>query len=215
MRLPHPKTLTWREVRPNLHRFNANIDHVAASAWRHVPTVGGTRSGWERDVSRAFLNKYGKWTLGWCWGVGEATLGGGPVHAWCCPEHSYTTHDDTARLCAQSLIEWRSWIELLAKTFVDLKPASAEAVGPAATSLIMQVAQRTEARDVWDGHAAQVVLWFLESHGVDTKTSTHIVNTTVSDKLEGWTEPDDETLTEIDRDFAKAATPLFHLQAEV
>lgn len=206
MRVTHPKTLTWREVRPASHRFQPNVDHVAGTAWRYVPTVGGTQFGWEFDVSRALERKYGKWAVGWCWGVGEASIGGGPVAGWCCPEHSYTTHDETARRCAASLIEWRTWLEELAELFKNLKPASAEAVGPAATSVIMHVAARTKAQDIWHVHAIQVVGWFLEACGVDTKASVQIATSVLDDKLEKWTEPDDELLEEIDREFAKAAT---------
>jgi hypothetical protein len=204
-----PWKLTWREVDPRINPFKATLAEATAKARPRVPVRDGKREGWEPDVTDVFVKAYGKWASGWCWASGEGTIGGGPVRAWCCAPHSYTTQDATAQKCAEGLLDWRAWLTTLAGWFVELgaKPGqdAESAFAYALPTLIARVAERTGAGDAWYNHAQQVLTWFLESHGADGKRAAKAVHAATKGIWSSWSEPSESELAAVVPEFARVA----------
>ncbi|MGI5241709.1 hypothetical protein [Dactylosporangium sp. CA-139066] len=108
-------TLTWPEVDPDRHPFDAAAAPAVVRALAPAAAFPGrdatARRAWADAMGSAIVGHYGRWASGWRWAVGEGDLDGGPVRAWCCFNHSITTPEATPAAVAAGLVEWRGWLE--------------------------------------------------------------------------------------------------------
>ncbi|MEV0176798.1 hypothetical protein AB0I00_37510 [Streptomyces sp. NPDC050803] len=197
-------TLTWDQVDPARHPFPWDADEerqVLLLAGEVLPVQYPGQEPREvqyrsADVLNAlFVGRYGLWARHWSWGVGEGG-GGGVVGSWCCPPHSVTTPEETARRAVAALVEWREWVEELAGRFEELAPppgADAEArswhIERAAVRLVTRVVDRTGAQCGWYGICRVTLAWFLMSTGMSTVAAWAAVEEAVGGRFASWTTP--------------------------
>jgi hypothetical protein len=207
-----PERLTWADVDPAAHPFAP--DAATAAIRRLLPTRGGWPERWTDSVTAVLVDLYGSWVCGWRWAHGEGEIGGGPVGAWCCPQHSMTTPQATAQRVHAAVLEWRGWLEELAGMFARLappkgadKPAKRDAWERAAVQLVTAVADRTGAGDAWYIHCEQVLGWYLVSCGLPEKSAHARVRKAVKGAFASWIEPNEQTVQGIGRLMAGTDTP--------
>ncbi len=207
-----PQVLSWDEVDPRLHPFDAgSAPEVVAGlgpatdipvrpsgadgyseimAWAHE---AGT--AWTEAMTRALVDRYGRWVLGWRWALDEGDIGGGPVGSWCCPSHSIGTPEETLGRVTAALIEWREWLEDLAERFdrfpLDAPPAEDRHLTwqRATVRLVTHVVDRTTAGDAWYSHCEQVLTWFLNRWGVPPEKARGLVEEAIGGQFGSWVEP--------------------------
>lgn len=157
----------------------------------------------EREITARLVDRFGRWASGWRWAADEGSLGGGPVHAWCCPKHSLTTPEETAPRVHAALDEWRAWtLRLHARFQEHVVPQAAvqdveRSFQQAVTLLVHEVIVQTNAGDAWYNHCAQVLAWYLEFNGIDPADSAAMVEGAISGKFESWVGPDDASLAAV------------------
>ncbi|MCC2313651.1 hypothetical protein [Cellulomonas xiejunii] len=209
-RPPAPSSLTWADVAPDRHPFDAG---AAPAVVRRLPPaaavprsarggrgLGGKQStgdDWVDRMSLALVAHYGPWASGWSWGRGESVHDGGPVAAWCCPQHSITSRSATLTTVATALVEWRSWLEELDERFGRFLPAAPDA-GPgevlavwerAVADLVTAVVERTNAESGWYRHCRQVLGWFLSAAGVPEREHRALLDEALDGRFHSWSEP--------------------------
>ncbi|MFI5754800.1 hypothetical protein [Streptomyces sp. NPDC051569] len=199
----NPGTLAWTEVDPDRHAFDMNEAEAALLlplVVALIPPAAAIRGpGWDAmdPVTQLLVDRYGRWACGWNWSVGEGDVDGGVIGSWCCPPHSVTTPENTASLVIEALEEWRAWLEDLSERFAALAPpaaASGDEGDPwpwarACTRLVTVVADRSEAESGWMRHCAQVLEWFLASHGFGESEADAIVGTAIGGRFDSWVTP--------------------------
>ncbi|MFG2819798.1 hypothetical protein ACGFX4_10265 [Kitasatospora sp. NPDC048365] len=223
-----PHVLGWADVDPARHPFDAAAAPVAVAGLgpaRSVPVrpVGGAADRaviawsyaegreWTEAMTRALVERYGPWSLGWRWARDEGDIGGGPVGAWCCPRDSITTPDDTLARVAAALCEWRSWVVELAERF-ERHPLDSGSAGQrslawerATVQLVNLVVDRTGAGDAWYGHCRQVLGWFLTRWGVAPDAADLMVAEAIDGRFHSWAEPSRELVAEVAEQLAARA----------
>jgi hypothetical protein len=213
-----PQTLTWGEVDPTLHSFDSSAAYEIAKAL--IPSKGDKNekirfsvaegNAWEESVTDALVEHYGRWACGWRWARDEGSIGGGPISIWCCPKHSCTTRDETAKRVHEALLQWRKWIEELARRFAALGPGESEtlvaAFEKAVVSLVTDVVERTAAGDAWYAHCEQVLGWYLEMYNIPSASATALIRRAIGGRFESWVAPDDEVVSDVARKVASDAT---------
>ncbi|MGW6918098.1 hypothetical protein ACWGB8_30445 [Kitasatospora sp. NPDC054939] len=87
-----PVTLSWPEVDPRVHPFDADSALAAVRALRPsalvperpaggpadaavVGWVHGEGGCWAEELNRALVDRFGAWAAGWRWGRDEGVLG--------------------------------------------------------------------------------------------------------------------------------------------
>jgi hypothetical protein len=204
-----PYLLQWSDVDPARHPFDA--DEARAVVWSVAspvpprPVRDGSRMvgeeeahRWRRAVSHALVERYGRWACGWCWSRGEGDIDGGPVGGWCCGPHSISSEDETLARVADSLVEWRGWLEDLAEQFGrflplpdpdessdDLVVAWEVAVG----QLVIATVDRTLSESGWYNHCNQVLTWFLTAAGMPPQHHSTLVADAIGGRFHSWVEP--------------------------
>ncbi|MEH1057919.1 hypothetical protein V6U89_22255 [Micromonospora sp. CPCC 206171] len=222
-----PWWLTWPEVDPARHSFDRpsvpDVVRLLAPA-ASVPTRPPGRSGrddvyewgrrvgtrWADEMSVALVRHYGRWVSGWRWGVGEADLGGGPVHAWCCPADSMGSPEQTLDVVTEALVEWRGWLEELAERFGRFLPAvtddradvALDGWERAVAHLVTVVVDRTCADGGWEHHCRQVLGWFLTVAGVPAERHAPLVEHAIGGRFDSFVAPPDRLIREVAERFA-------------
>ena len=191
-----PHSLTWGDVDPALHEFDAA--GVLALVRHLIPQPAKSGSSrdvaWAGAITLALVDRFGPWAGGWNWS------GGGPVHAWCCPAHSLTSPTETAERVKAALLEWRAWLERLALRFAQLEAehgSGIEAFERVAVHLVNEVVEQTAAEDDWYGHCGQVLGWYLERSGLQAELASEIVEATIDGRFESWCEPAEALTTDV------------------
>ena len=225
-----PFDLSWAEVDPRLHPFDSLSAAAAVAAlgpahevpvrpagsaadravisWSH-----GAGRDWTDAMTRALVERFGRWVLGWRWAHDEGDIGGGPVGSWCCPRDSITSPDATLARVATALCEWRAWLEDLAERFdryrLDSAPAQdrQDVWERAAVHLVTHVVDRTGAGDAWYAHCEQVLGWFLTRWGVPAATAEALVEEAIGGRFESWTGPDPDVLGDVAQRLALSLAP--------
>ena len=215
-----PWVLSWEEVDPRLHPFDARSapgvvarlgpatdvpvrpsgagDYSEVIAWAHE-----AGRPWTEAMTRALVDRYGRWVLGWRWVLDEGDIGGGPVGSWCCPNHSITTPEESLGRVTAALIEWREWLEDLANRFdrfpLDALPAEDRHLAwqRATVHLVTHVVDRTAAGDAWYGHCELVLTWFLTRWGVPPESTRELVKEAVGGQFGSWVEPAHTVVEEV------------------
>ncbi|MDX2645560.1 hypothetical protein PV341_18735 [Streptomyces sp. PA03-1a] len=165
---------------------------------------------WADAMTRALVERFGRWALGWRWGHDEGDIGGGPVGSWCCPRDSITSPDETLTRVATALCEWRAWLADLAGRFdrYRLDSVSVEdrqhAWQRAAVRLVTHVVDRTRAGDAWYGHCKQVLAWFLARWGVPAATGEALVEEAIGGRFESWTGPEPDVVDDVVQRLARS-----------
>jgi hypothetical protein len=208
-----PHTLTWTEVDPGRRAFA--VDGIEDAVLPLIPDKKSAKSeAWEEAITIALVQRYGRWACGWRWAGDEGSIGGGPIHSWCCPSHSLSTPAETAARVKSALVEWRAWLELLATRFVELaprEPTNTEVVSRsfehAVVHLVAEVVAQTNAGDAWYAHCAQVLSWYLEALGVAAPHARGLIDTAIGGRFESWIAPDDSIIQNVACQVANGAAP--------
>ncbi|MFE0513268.1 hypothetical protein [Streptomyces sp. NPDC058964] len=199
-----PGSLPWSAADPDRNPFSwdeaekARLTALIASMVPADRTAEQGMAGWHfyHSVTELLGARYGRWTCGWHWAVGEGG-GGGVVVSWCCVAHSVREPGPTAARIVAALLEWRDWLEELAERFARLAPppdADAEDrswyLERAATRLVTLVVDRTGAEDGWYGLCRRVLAWYLSSAGVDSEEDVvRAVDEAIGGRFASWTTP--------------------------
>src|SRR5262249_36492722 len=136
----YPWTLTWAEVDPAQHPFDADgVFEVVASLppATNVPSyppppeyrgnfIWDTAYPWAEAMSAGLIDHYGRWAGGWGWTYGEGDLDGGPMHTWSFAAYRQPSREAKLAVVAESLMEWRRWLEDLAERFARFLPLPAD-----------------------------------------------------------------------------------------
>lgn len=215
-----PWALTWNEVDPSRHSFDAasvsdvirelapasavparpsaDVDYRQVIDWAHE-----AGDAWGDSMARAVVDRFGRWASGWRWAIDEGDFGGGPVGSWCCSNHSISEPEETLERVANALVEWRGWLEDLAERF-DRYPLAglSEADHVAfwergAVHLIQHVVDRTGAGDAWYRHCAQVLTWFLARWGVAEDRASRLVDQAIGGRFSSWIGPDETMVDDV------------------
>ncbi|MEU8124976.1 hypothetical protein AB0C21_40215 [Spirillospora sp. NPDC049024] len=225
-----PAYLTWAEVDPALHPFDAaaaaQVVRSLGPARRvpcrpEVPPADAAMRAWDREVaepwadamSHALVERYGHWVVGWRWSHDEGDFDGGPVGSWCCPRGSIGGPEETLACVVAALCEWREWLESLAGWF-EAYPLELSAVEDqrilwerAARNLILQVVDRTGCGSGWYGHCVQVLTWFLSHWGIPADLAEDLVEDAVGGRFRSWTGPDTVLVEDVVEKLARSLRP--------
>ncbi|MER7175013.1 Fic family protein [Streptomyces mesophilus] len=215
-----PSALTWDEVDPARHPFDAEGAEKLvrslgpARAVPSRPDVSYGDTGWDTwahevsprwadAMSYALIEHYGPWASGWRWARDEGDFDGGPVGNWCCPHDSMTTPEETLTKVVASLREWRAWLEELAACF-EAHPLDQLTVADdpllwemGARRLILKVTDRTGCGSGWYGHCQQVLTWFLSRWDVPPDVAEDLVHQAVGGRFDSWFEPDPAVVADV------------------
>ncbi|WP_328396947.1 hypothetical protein [Nocardia sp. NBC_00416] len=224
-----PWVLTWDEVDPSRHPFDAAAarDTIRglgpASAVPKRPSGGAADrrvrdwahdagEAWADSMTRALIEQYGRWATGWRWALDEGDFGGGPVSSWCCPADSITGAAETVARVTAALLEWRGWLEDLATRF-DRYPLAGlsdpdrfQAWERGTVQLVHHVVDRTGAGDAWYRHCAQVLTWFSARWGVAGDSAQRLVDEAIGGRFGSWVGPAETVVDDIAERIARAAT---------
>jgi len=204
--VPHPSSLSWAEVDPRERDFDpATVAAVVAAlvTAESLPAQGADwrlRDLWLESVSIGFAERYGQWTIGWRWSVGEGDLDGGPVGNWCCLSHSVTTPEATAVTVGAALIEWRDWLQDIADRFDRFLPLAAgdlDGWERAVAHLVTAVGDRTQYESAWYGCCTTVLGWFLEAAGIAPGQHKKLLEHAIGGRFASWTEPDPDLVASV------------------
>ncbi|MGW6933548.1 Fic family protein [Lentzea sp. NPDC054927] len=222
-----PVFLSWDEVDPSRHPFDrlsaARVVNSLGPARRvpRAPSPDPAMSGWSYSegnlwadaMSRALVERYGLWALGWRWAHDEGDFDGGPVESWCCPKHSITTPEETLARVTAALCEWRGWLESLAGWFDAylLEPADVEDQRIlwecAARNLILQIVDRTGCGSGWHRHCRQVLTWYLSRRDIAPELAPDLVDQAIGGRFHSWTTPDAVLVGDVAEKFALSLRP--------
>ncbi|MGW0750017.1 hypothetical protein [Streptomyces sp. NPDC002587] len=214
-----PWPQTWDELDPERHPFAWDEDEerlLRALIEEWVPPVLSGMAGWwqgeawcERQVTAVFRERYGAWTAGWNW----SGPSGGVIGSWFLASQSVTTPQETATRAMAALLEWRAWLEYLARQFAELAPPPGVSdeerswhLERAAVRLVTIVLDFTGAESGWYGQSELAVTWFLASTGMPTDEARAAVTAAVGGRFESWTGPGRELIESVGEDLAVTLT---------
>lgn len=222
-----PWLLTWDDVDPSHHPFDVAVAPAAvrelapASGVPARPSDGtdyrqvidwarGDGDAWADFMTRAVVDRFGRWACGWRWAMDEGDVGGGPVGSWCCSNHSISGLEETLDRVTSALVEWREWLEDLAERFdryplAGLSEADQTNVWErGAVHLIHHVVDRTGAGDAWYRHCAQVLTWFLSRWGVAEDRAGRLVDQAISGRFSSWSGPAEAVVDDVAGQLARS-----------
>ncbi|WP_030040670.1 hypothetical protein [Streptomyces resistomycificus] len=210
--------MPWSAVDPERNAFVWDAEEESQVAALIASMVPPADAGWEArhrfvtEVTALLVGRYGRWSCGWHWAVGEGG-GGGVVFSWCCTSDSLGEPAETAARVVASLLEWRDWLEELAERFAQLAPptgADAEDrswhLERAATRLVTVVVDRTNTETGWYGLCHTVLTWFLSSTGMGQESARAMVETAIGGRFKSWTEPSQTLINSVGEDLAVVLT---------
>ncbi|MFE0186698.1 hypothetical protein [Streptomyces sp. NPDC058989] len=180
-----------------------------------VPPVLSGMAGWwegerwcERQVDAIIRERYGNWAQGWNW----CYRYGGVIGSWVTGATSVTTPDETAARVVAALLEWREWLERLAQRFAELAPPSDASpedrswhLERAAVRLVTH-ALDSGAEGGWQGQAALVLGWFLNTTGMSQADAAQAVEAAIGGRFESWVTPGRSLIESVGEDLAVALT---------
>jgi hypothetical protein len=222
-----PWVLTWDEVDPSRHPFDADAASDAVRKLAPASAVPARPSGcagdhhvidgaheygdaWADSMSRAVVERFGHWASGWRWAMDEGDFGGGPVSSWCCSWDSISEPEETLERVTNALVEWRRWLEDLAERFARYPLAGLSSPDQVAlwergaVHLIHHVVDRTGAGDAWYRHCAQVLTWFLSRWGVAEDRAGRLVDQAIGGRFGSWIGPDETVVADVAEQLARS-----------
>ncbi len=209
---------TWKNFDPARHPFTWDEDEEARLRALIRPWVPPVLSGQEgrwagehwcaRQVDAIIRERYGSWAQGWNW----CHRHGGPVGSWIDGAASVTTPEETADRVVAALLEWREWLERLARRFADLAPppdASPEDRSwhlERASVRLVTLALDSGAEGGWHGLARHTLRWFLIAAGMDRTDAEQAVEAAIDGRFESWMVPARTVIDSVGEDLAVALT---------
>ncbi|MFD8497433.1 hypothetical protein [Amycolatopsis sp. NPDC059657] len=197
-RLPHPSKLSWADADPTGRVFDRDtvpgvVAAAVASAELPSPDADWRLADlWLEQVTTSLIDRYGLWTVGWRWSVGEGDLDGGPVGSWCCFSDSVTTPEATAAKVSAAVVEWHEWLEDLAERFDRFLPLPAGDLDGwelAVAHLLTAVGDRTQYESGWYGCCRTVLGWFLAAADIGATRRKELLDHALAGRFERWVEP--------------------------
>jgi hypothetical protein len=193
--------LPWSEVDPQTHacdldRVRPAIESVltkhAFSLRRHPP-----RDMIAAELTAVLVDEYGEWANGWNWSPYLTGAGWGQDNMF--HRHHATPAIVTDRVVA-AIAGWRTYLELLDRTFAELRIETAALglaaeVERAAARLLAVVAERTHGEDAWYSAMAMVLIWYLQAGGIGDSTAHAAVDALIDERFESWVLPDHSAAT--------------------
>ncbi|GGV09100.1 hypothetical protein GCM10010260_54060 [Streptomyces filipinensis] len=218
-RVPRARPLTnWDDVDPSRHPFTWDEDeeaHLRALVREWVPPVLSGREGrwqgehWcERQVDALIRERYGSWAQGWNW----CYRYGGVIGSWVTAVTSVTTPDETAARVVTALLEWREWLERLARRFAELAPPPDAPPEDRSWHLeracvrLVTLALDSGAEGGWHGQAALVLRWFLTTTGMGHVEAGQAVEAAIGGRFESWVTPGHTLIESVGEDLAVGLT---------
>ncbi|MBL7254202.1 hypothetical protein [Paractinoplanes lichenicola] len=202
--IPHPTSLTWADVDPRARSFDpATVAAVVAPLVTAPPAQEADwrlRDLWLESIAIGLMDRYGTWTLGWRWGIGEADFDGGPVANWCCYSDSVTTPEATAAVVTAALIEWHDWLVEIADCFdryLPLAPDDLDGWERAVAHLVTAVGERAQYESAWYRCCTTVLGWFLEAAGVAPAERGRLLDHAIGGRFASWAEPDSQLVESV------------------
>jgi hypothetical protein len=219
--MPLVSMLRWADVDPAGRDFDPSLARAAAievlteavggDLASNQPRAGLDRDQIERQLETALLQRYGGWIAGWNWAASEPGCGG-PIHAWCCDDHSILREgeDDSDVGALQTIdrvvaaaTEWHECLLELERLFGEVRNRTAhlelaDRVEHAAARLVAFVVERTRAEDAWHGTFGTILGWFLESCGVEPDTD--LLDSVMRGRFESWIAPSAAVIADVTRD---------------
>jgi hypothetical protein len=212
--------LAWEDLDPARISFDPSRARAVVSSILALalldPKSKELKPGWSAlaladALDQALVEALGGWVDGFRWTVSG---GGGPVGAFCCAQHSILKKEDagpgdTAERVVAAVVEWREFLEEMARTFESLREGSRGSslernVEVAGARLLPVVLARTRANEGWYGTFSKLLVWYLEFRGLDRKVVEPLIGKLTSGKFESWIEPDDETASRTIGEIARA-----------
>ncbi|MTD13383.1 hypothetical protein GIS00_05405 [Nakamurella sp. YIM 132087] len=145
-------------------------------------------------MSDALVAAYGPWARGWRFSVDDGEFSTGPVTSWCCTYHSIASPEVTLVRVSLALVEWRSWLEHIRRTF-DARPPFSIRDSETARFQLWQLmtlgrridpAGRPDNDRPWCGRARDVLRWFMSGTDVPAEVQEDLLYDVVGD------EPDED-----------------------
>ena len=178
--------LPWSEVDPQTHPFDVDLVRLAvdrvftehAAAFSHDPPRGRIQA----ELTAAFVAEYGAWVDGW---IGARIF-----------RRDEPTPVGTAARAIAELVAWRAYLELLARTFAEIRIETAPhglsiEVERAATRLLAIVAERTFAEDAWYTEMTTALVWYLQAGGIGDTAAYNEVEALIDHRFESWILPNE------------------------
>ncbi|MFJ7589008.1 hypothetical protein ACIQZO_16815 [Streptomyces sp. NPDC097617] len=208
----------WDAIDPARHPFAWDADEEArlralVRAWV-PPVLSGIAGGFqgerwcESQVDAIIRDRYGIWAWGWNW----CYRYGGPMSIWVSGPTSVTTPDETADRAVAALLEWREWLEGMARRFAELAPppdASPEDrswhLERACVRLVTH-ALDSWAEGGWQTQASIVLRWFLTATGMDRAEAGRAVERAIGGRFESWVTPGHLLIESVGEDLAVGLT---------
>ncbi|MEW2316531.1 hypothetical protein [Streptomyces bauhiniae] len=204
----------WADFDPARHPFiwdAAEEAQLRALVREWVPPVlSGTAGCWQAEywcadqIDAIVRDRYGNWAQGWNW----CYRYGGPIGSWVTGTSSVTTPDETANNVVGALLEWRRWLEALARRFAELAPppdVSAEERSwhlERASVRLVTMALDSGAEGGWYGQAARSLGWFLTSMGMDSAEAEQAVDRAIGGRFKSWADPGQLVIDSVGEDLA-------------
>ncbi|WP_331771080.1 hypothetical protein OG948_46490 (plasmid) [Embleya sp. NBC_00888] len=192
-----PWCLTWADVAPAAHPFDP------ATVPGTVPYRAGDDRDWHRDITHAFVDRYGVWACGWSAlttntpeGVG---LPGGPRDFW------DADPDTVRRGVVGSLLGWRAWLEELAVVFAEFRLPSddpevrARRWEQVVVRLIAMAVERVAEDEYWHYSCEQVLSWCLSASGVPDERAQDLVTAATEGRFSSWVRSSESNAAEVAR----------------
>ncbi len=208
----------WDGLDPSRHPFDWDAEeeaHLCALLREWVPPVLSGMAGWwqgehwcESQFDAIIRERYGNWAQGWNW----CYRYGGPIGAWVTGASSVTTPDETAARAVAALLEWREWLERMARLFAELAPPPEATPEDRSWHLeracvrLVTLALDSGAEGGWHGQATRVLQWFLSSTGVGQAEAEQAVDEAIGGRFQSWVDPGRALVESVGEDLAVGLT---------
>ncbi|MGX7675839.1 hypothetical protein [Plantactinospora sp. DSM 117369] len=170
---------------------------LGPEAWDKYRADRELAARWNDAITDIFVDQYGDWAFGWHWSPGVDDYSDELTRTWDFWRPISTSPEESLRLVAAALVEWRRWLEELAERFDRFLPAlridgsagrdDLVAVWEAAiTHLLIGTVSRIEDEDGWQGWCHRVLTWFLTAAGLPQERSEMLVGSAVDARFDGW-----------------------------
>jgi hypothetical protein len=214
--------LTWEDYDPTRITFDPERARAVVSSILGLALLdpkrkdlkpGWTRRQLEDALDQALVDTLGAWATGFRWAASEPG-GGGPLKGYCCANHSLLRKEDagpedTTERLVGVVVEWHEFLVFLKKTFESLRAGSRDSslernVELAGARLLPIVLDRTHAEDAWYGTFWQLLVWYLESRGLDGRQVAPVIGELTNGRFQSWIAPDEVTAARTIEEIARA-----------
>ena len=154
--------------------------------------------------ARRFIeSEVGSWAVGWWWGE----IDGGPVRRWCCFDHSFLQGQEkeepalTVLAVLNGLRDWESVCDNVDSLFHGIELTEPVDLDIAVLEIVNFAVKVTGASDAWYGFCHLVLIWFLESRGIEKRRASKYAHKAIAGRFESWSAPSDALKEEVAQSF--------------